>query len=195
MKFNARSFAIIAAILVLSIGFGFAFDGIATAIEKKQYPLSERYADDILEVSIEYGIPEVILWAIVRTESGFAGDLEGNDGGIGLMQLTPDEFAMIQTDILKKAPEDKGLLYDPKKNLACGAAYLSYLYQRDGVWETVFAAFDAGTETVDAWLTNPEYVNELGMLENIPNAKTARFVRDVTKARELYIKLYFNTTT
>ena len=191
MKFNARSFAIIAAILVLSIGFGLAFDGIATAIEKKQYPLSPRYADDIQRVSAEYGIPEVILWAIVRTESGFSSNLEGEDGGIGLMQLTPDEFAMIQTDILKEAPQDAGLLYDPAKNLACGAAYLSFLYQRYGVWETVFAAFDAGTDATDAWLANPDYVSSLGTLQNIPNAKTARFVRDVNEAREFYIKLYF----
>ena len=191
MKFNARSLAIIAAILVLSIGFGFAFDGIATAIEKKQYPLSQRYAQDIREVAAEYGIPEVILWAIVRTESNFSSNREGNDGGIGLMQLTPEEFAMIQSDILHITPEDKGLLYDPQKNLQCGTAYLSYLYQRYGVWETVFAAFDAGVEAVDAWLANPAYTTELGTLQNIPNAKTARFVRDVEKARELYIKLYF----
>ena len=191
MKFNARSLAIIAAILVLSIGFGFAFDGIATAIEKKQYPLSQRYAQDIREVAAEYGIPEVILWAIVKTESNFSSNREGDDGGIGLMQLTPEEFAMIQSDILHITPEDKGLLYDPQKNLQCGTAYLSYLYQRYGVWETVFAAFDAGVEAVDAWLANPAYATELGTLQNIPKAKTARFVRDVEKARELYIKLYF----
>jgi len=191
MKFNARSLAIIAAILVLSIGFGFAFDGIATAIEKNQYPLSPRYANDIREVATEYGIPEVILWAIVRTESNFSSNYEGEDGGIGLMQLTPDEFTMIQSDILHITPEDKGLLYDPQKNLQCGAAYLSYLYERYGVWETVFAAFDAGIASVDAWLATPEYVTELGTLKNIPNTKTARFVRDVEKARELYINLYF----
>lgn len=191
MKFNARSFAIIAAILVLSIGFGFAFDGVATAIEKKQYPLSPRYAEDIRNAAEKYGIPEVVLWAIVQTESGFASNLEGKDGGIGLMQLTPDTFAMIQTDILKETPEDKGRLYDPEKNLECGAAYLSFLYQRYGVWETVFAAFDAGTDAVDAWLANSEYVSELGTLKNIPNTATARFVQDVVDARELYIKLYF----
>lgn len=191
MKLNARSLAIIAAILTLSIGFGFAFDGIATAIEKNQYPLSPRYANDIREVAAKYGIPEVILWATVRTESGFASNLEGKDGGIGLMQLTPAEFAMIQTEILGEAPEDAGRLYDPQKNLTCGAAYLSYLYERYGVWETVFAAFDAGTEAVDAWLSNPEYASEFGTLASIPNAKTARYVRDVEKARELYIKLYF----
>ena len=129
--------------------------------------------------------------ATVRTESRFTSNLEGDDGGIGLMQLTPEEFAMIQTDILRVPPEDKGLLYDPQKNLQCGTAYLSYLYQRYGVWETVFAAFDAGTASVDAWLANPEYVTELGTLKNIPDKQTARFVRDVMKARELYIKLYF----
>ena len=191
MKFNARSLAIIAAILVVSIGFGFAFDAAATAIEKKNYPLSPRYADDISIVALEYGIPEVILWATVRTQSGFSSNLEGKDGGIGLMQLTPDEFAMIQTDILGIPQEDAGRLYDPVKNLQCGAAYLSYLYERYGVWETVFAAFDAGTSAVDAWLANPEYVSNLGTLKNIPNSETARFVRDVEKAREIYIKLYF----
>ena len=191
MKFNARSFAIIAAILALSIGFGFAFDGIATAIEKKQYPLSPRYAEDIQKVAEEYGIPEVILWATVSTESGFSSNLEGKNGGIGLMQLTPEEFAMIQTDILKETPEDSGRLYDPRKNLECGAAYLSYLYERYGVWEIVFAAFDAGTASVDAWLADPECVNELGILKNIPSPSTARYVKEVTKARELYIKLYF----
>ena len=191
MKFNARSLIVIAAILVLSIGFGFAFDGVATAIEKKQYPLSPRYAEDIRDAAEKYGIPEAVLWAIVRTESGFASNLEGKDGGIGLMQLTPDTFAMIQTDIIKETPEDKGRLYDPEKNLECGAAYLSFLYQRYGVWETVFAAFDAGTAAVDAWLADPEHVSELGTLKNIPNTATARFVKDVVDARELYIKLYF----
>lgn len=191
MKFNAKSLVIIAAILVLSIGFGFAFDGIATAIEKKQYPISERYADDIRKVSEKYGIPEVILWATVRTESHFSSNMEGPNGGIGLMQLTPSEFAMIQTEILGESPEDAGRLYDPQKNLECGAAYLSFLYQRYGVWETVFAAFDAGTAKVDSWLSNPEYVSELGTLKKIPDAGTARFVRDVTEAHDLYTRLYF----
>ena len=191
MKFNAKSVIIIAAILVLSIGFGFAFDGIATVIEKKQYPLHERYAEDIRATAAKYGIPEAILWATVSTRSGFASNLEGKNGGIGLMQLTPEEFAMIQADILGEVPQDKGLLYDPEKNLECGAAYLSFLYDRYGVWETVFAAFDAGTEAVDAWLIDPAYVSEVGTLASIPNPKTEQFVRDVMHAHELYVKLYF----
>ena len=191
MKLNSRSLLIISAILVLSIGFGFAFDGIATAIERRQYPLHERYANDIRNTAAQYGLPEAILWATVKTQSGFAADLEGDDGSIGLMQLTPEEFAMIQTEILLENPEESGRLYDPKKNLQCGAAYLSYLYQRYGVWETVFAAFDVGTATVDAWLANPEYVSDLGTLKTIPCAQTESFVHDVMRARELYTRLYF----
>lgn len=191
MRFNAKSVIIIAAILLLSIGFGFAFDGIATVIEKKQYPLHERYVEDIRATAAEYGIPEAILWATVSTRSNFSSSLEGKNGGIGLMQLTPEDFAMIQVDILGEDAQDKGLLYDPEKNLKYGAAYLSFLYDRYGVWETVFAAFDAGTEAVDAWLINPEYVSELGTLSTIPYHKTEQFVRDAMHAHRLYVKLYF----
>ena len=191
MKINIRHVSILLAILLLSVAFGFAFDAVMTAIERNEHPIVDAYAEQIRATAEEFALPEAILWAVVRTESNFASNAVGEDGSIGLMQLTPQEFTMIQTDILKEAPEDAGRLYDPEKNLQCGAAYLSYLYERYGVWETVFAAFDAGIASVDAWLANPEYVTELGTLKKIPDAKTARFVRDVEKAHQLYTKLYF----
>jgi len=118
VKFNARSALILLLILALSVGFGFAYDGIATALERNKYPLNERYADDIREAAEAYGIPEAIVWATVCTESGFSGDLVGEDGGIGLMQLTPDTFSMIQTKLLGESAEEAGRLYEPKKKSA-----------------------------------------------------------------------------
>ncbi|MBQ9796166.1 MAG: lytic transglycosylase domain-containing protein [Clostridia bacterium] len=191
MKFNARSALILLLILALSVGFGFAYDGIATALERNKYPLNERYADDIRAAAEAYGIPEAIVWATVCTESGFSGDLVGEDGGIGLMQLTPDTFSMIQTKLLGESAEEAGRLYEPQKNLQCGAAYLSYLYQRYGVWETVFAAYHAGTDAVDAWLQDPECVSEMGTLVKIPDAATARYVKALAEAHSLYTTLYF----
>lgn len=191
MKFNLRSVLILLLILALSVGFGFAYDGIATAAERNRYPINERYADEIRAQAEQFGIPEAILWATVCTESGFAGDLVGADGGIGLMQLTPELFAMIQTELLDESPEPAGRLYDPQKNLQCGTAYLSHLYQRYGVWETVFAAYHIGTDAVDGWLRDPECVSEVGTLKKIPDADTARFVQKLTEAHTLYTKLYF----
>jgi hypothetical protein len=85
VKFNARSALILLLILALSVGFGFAYDGIATALERNKYPLNERYADDIRAAAEEYAIPEAIVWATVCTESGFSGDLVGEDGGQGVV--------------------------------------------------------------------------------------------------------------
>ncbi len=191
MRFNLRSVLIIVLILALSVGFGFAFDGIATATERNRYPLHERYADDIRTQAKAYGVPEAIVWATVRTGSNFASNYEGANGGIGLMQLTPTQFSMIQTDILGENADDAGRLYDPQKNLQCGTAYLSYLYQRYGVWETVFAAYYAGADVVDGWMQDPAYMSELGTLKTIPDADAARFVKDVLHAHELYTRLYF----
>lgn len=191
MKWNIRRVGILLSILAVSIGFGFAFDAIATIIEKHSYPLEPTYADSIRANADAFGIPEPVLWAMVRTQSHFASNAVGTDGRIGLMQLTPTEFAMIQSDLLGEEPQNEGMLYDPQTNLRCGAAYLSELYRRYGIWETVYAAYAVGSETVDAWLKEPAYVSEQGTLKQIPNASAAAFVREVSKAQELYTKLYF----
>ena len=86
---------------------------------------------------------------------------------------------------------DPGILYDPETNLRIGAAYLSHLYQRYGVWDTVFAAYHAGIDQVDAWLKNPEYVNARGRLENIPQKETRDYVTQMNQSVRTYSELYY----
>ena len=192
MKLNLRHLSILLAILILAVGFGFAFDAVATAIEKGQYPLSTAYGDEIRNTAEEFALPEAVLWAVVRTESNFSSNTVGEDGSIGLMQLTPDEFHMIQAEILceEEAPTD--LLYAPRTNLRTGSAYLSYLYQRYGVWFTVYAAYAVGCDTVDAWMRDPDCVNDLGTLISIPDDAVAARVDATVKAQKMYSNLYFD---
>ncbi len=191
MKLTFRRLILFLVILGLSVGFGFAFDAAAGALERRQYPMDSRYAALIRENADTHGIPEPILWAMVRTESDFASNAVGADGSIGLMQLAPEDFNRILSEILGEAPSEPGLLYDPETNLHCGSAYLSYLYRRYGVWETVYAAWHAGPSTVDAWLRDPDCVDELGRLQRIPDADTEAFAATVRKAVEMYTSLYF----
>ena len=193
MKLNFRRVAIFLLLLAISVGFGFGFDAVATVMEKNRYPIREEFADQIRACSEEFGVPEAIIWATVCVESGFVSDAVGKDGGIGLMQLTPKDMEMIQTDILGEEPQHKGFLYYPQANLRCGTAYLSWLYQRYGVWETVFAAYSAGYGTVDAWLKDPELITPQGTLSSIPDAEARDFVSDATEAFEAYTKLYFES--
>jgi soluble lytic murein transglycosylase len=192
LKITIRHVSILLAILLLSVGFGFAFDAVATAIEKSQYPLNTAYGDEIRRTSEELALPEAVLWAVVHTESAFESNREGEDGSIGLMKLTPEEFHMIQTELLEEEPSPADLLYAPKTNLRAGGAYLSYLYQRYGVWYAVYAAYAVGCDTVDAWMQDEKNVNDHGTLISIPDASVAAHVDATVRAQRMYSNLYFD---
>ena len=85
-----------------------------------------------------------------------------------------------------------GMIYDPATNLRAGAALVSALHLRYGAWDTVYAAYFIGEETVDAWLADESLVNDLNRLQSIPDSDTEDFVDDVKDAVETYQKLYFN---
>lgn len=193
MKLNSRRLIALLLLVLLSVGFGFAFDAVATAIEKHQYPMPQELAEYVSSAAEEFGLPETVLWAFVRTESRFASDLVSPDGAIGLLQLTPETFSMICTEILGEEEKSSELLYAPATNLHYGAALISSLYERYGVWETAYAAYFAGRETVDAWLRDPELVTPQGRL-NIPDPDTAAYVEDLLRAVERYGELYFSRT-
>ena len=192
MKLTAQRLLIFFLIVLLSVGFGFAYDAIADAAERRSYPQVESYADMIATCSAEFGAPEAVIWATVRNESDFVSSAVTGDH-IGLMQLTPDQLTFVCREILREEPPDAGMRYDPKTNLRIGCAWLSALYQRYGMWESVYAAWHAGTDAADAWLTNPDCLNDQGRLTHIPDSKTAAFVSRMKKSADMYAKLYYES--
>ena len=193
MRINSRHIAILALLILLSIGFGFAFDAIATAVDRHSYPLVESLAEQVAQESERHGIEEPILWAVLCTSGGFVSNTVSEDGRIGLMQLSPEIFSFICTELWRGEAKDAGMLYDPTTNLSAGCAYLAYLYTYYGVWEHAHAAYFAGVETVNAWLEDPENLTAQGVLESIPDEKTAAYVEEVTKAADHYRQLYYQS--
>ena len=191
MKLTVQRVIIFLLLAAISIGVGFGYDAVATAVEKRNYPLPNRYASIIEEQSEQFGVPQPVIYAIIRCESDFAGDLSSDDGKIGLMQISPQQLETVYDELLHEPIPDHGILYDPKTNLRVGTAWLSHLYQRYGVWETVYAAWVAGTDTTDEWLSDDDVVNEQGRLEHIPDKTAAKFVAQAEKSEEMYQKLYF----
>lgn len=192
MKLNAKHLVALLLLLLLSVGFGFAFDAVATAIEKHRYPMPAELAEYVEDSAAAFGLPETVLWAFVHTESDFQSDLHSPDGSIGLMQLTPEEFSHVLTEVLGEEEKSSELLYAPATNLHYGAARVSFLYERYGVWETAYAAYCIGTDTVDAWLRDPALMTPQGRLASIPDERTADYVEKMLRAVEEYGKLYFN---
>ncbi|MBR2722566.1 MAG: transglycosylase SLT domain-containing protein [Clostridia bacterium] len=193
MKWNIYRVLALILLVPLSIGFGFAFDGTATAIERATHPRDEAIAPLVKEYSAQCALPEHILWATVLTCSDFVSNAVSTDGRIGLMQIKPETYAFVCTEIRGGEAQDAGLLYEPKTNLLAGAEWLSYLYQRYGVWETAYAAYYAGTDTVDAWLADESLRTPLGTIREIPDKSCRAFVKDLGDAVEMYAKLYYQS--
>ena len=181
---------IILVVLAISIVFGFLFDFICTRIEYSIYPKPAEYNSFVSEYSEKYGVPENLIYAVIKTESKFDSSAESSVGAVGLMQMMPDTFSWLTSDRLGDR-YSVGMLYDPETNIKYGVYYLSWLYDKYADWDTALAAYNAGPGNVDKWLEDPEITDtESGKLVNIPFKETRNYVKKVNKAREKYDSLY-----
>lgn len=187
VKSSLRMSGVILVILALSIVAGFLYQTIWDAIDRMRYP--QDYSEYVTKYATEYGVPEYIVYAVIKVESDFASNALSSAGAVGLMQMTPDTFDWVS--MLMKRTADAGMLYDPETNIEYGTYLLSYLYMRYNRWDTVFAAYNAGMSRVDGWLNDPAIANEDGHLVDIPIRETDKYVDRVNDAIEVYRRLYY----
>ena len=182
----------IAFIAVLAIGLGFLADFLITCLEKNAYP--REYAEYVEVYAEAYGVPEGLVYAVIRTESSFDSGAVSPVGAVGLMQLMPSTFEWLTDDKLFEHLES-GMLYDPETNIKYGTYCLSFLYDRYGDWELALAAYNGGLGNVDKWLEDDRYADADGEggLKRIPFKETRQFVARVTDAWEMYERLYGNS--
>lgn len=150
-----------------------------------------EYSEYVEKYSLEYGVPKDVIYAVIKVESNFDPNAESSKGAMGLMQLTPSTFEWLCGKIDTEFSEQ--LITDPEINIHAGVWYLSYLYAEFAVWETAYAAYNAGQGTVRGWLEDTE-ISDRGHLINIPYPETANYVVKVKQAREMYIKLLESET-
>ena len=180
---------VIAVIVLISIGLGFFADFIVTCCEKSAYP--RGYSEYVTIYSEKYGVPETLVYAVIRTESDFESGAVSGAGAVGLMQLMPSTFKWLTDDMLFEHLES-GMLYDPETNIRYGTYCLSYLYDRYGRWDLALAAYNGGLGNVDEWLEDDRYADGEGGLKRIPFKETRQFVSRVTEVWEMYERLYGN---
>ena len=176
---------IILIVLAISIVFGFVFDFAVNQIEHALYPQPSKYTESVQKYSERFNVPEELIWAVIKTESGFDSSAVSSAGAVGLMQLTESTFNEISTQRLKEGLA-AGMRYDPDTNIRYGTYYLSYLYQRYGNWDAALAAYNGGLGNADDW------VDENGKLSvnDIPFRETRNYVKKVNWARGKYEDLY-----
>ncbi len=171
-------------ILVVSVALGFAFEFAASTYERMTHPI--RYSDYVDECSERFDVPREVIYAVIRAESGFDPEAVSPKGAVGLMQILPETYEWLTTKTGEEYSPDK--LYDPYTNIYYGTFFLDMLRDEFIIWETAYAAYNAGFGRVREWLKDPSYATN-GHLTDIPYPETAKYVVRVRDAAEVYGRL------
>jgi len=108
----------------------------------------EPYAREITEAANRYGIPERLVTAMIRAESGFNPRAVSRKGAQGLMQLMPSTASVLG---VRNS-------FDPRENIDGGVRHLRGLLDRfPGNLPFAIAAYNAGEKAVTAYGGIPPY--------------------------------------
>jgi len=143
-----------------------------------------------------FTLDKALVYAIVRTESGFNPDVVSPKGAIGLMQLLPESAARVAGDDRLKA--DTSPLFDPSFNLRVGQDYLTWLMQMGMGYDLlkVVAAYNGGPGMVikTAQAIGADAQDDLLLIESIPAFETRAYVQKVMAGYWTYRQLFGQDT-
>ncbi len=172
-------------LLLISVAGLFAYDRFLRETHPLKYTAYvERYAS-------EYGIQPTLVYAVIKTESGFRADAVSNVGARGLMQIMEDTFDWIKFRLGDEETEYYDM-YDPETNIRYGCYLLGFLLDEFGQTDEAMAAYHAGRGNVNDWLSDERYSSDGIHLDVIPIADTAHYVNKINKAMDNYVRLYNN---
>lgn len=135
------------------------------------------------------GLPEELVYSVIRAESSFAPRIVSPAGAIGLMQIMPSTACTL---VKGKSPATiSALLASPEFNVGCGIRHLRNLmtlYRGDVV--LAIAAYNAGSGNVNRWLKKYGALRRDEFIEQIPFGETREYVKKVLGGAEVYRLLY-----
>lgn len=159
--------------------------GLFTFVKVKYlYPLS--FKEEIIEYADYYGHDRALIFAVVKTESGFDKNAVSSAGAIGLMQITEKTGKYIA----QRLGVENYDLNDVETNLDFGCFYIKYLILRFENLDTALIAYNAGEGNVALWLQNKEYSTDKKTLINIPFSETNEYIKKIHENFSKYKKIY-----
>ena len=118
-----------------------------TAVSQK-FHSTDKYDHFITDAAEQTGVDSRLLKAMIKAESDFDPRAVSHKGAMGLMQIMPENFKMLDL----KNP------FDPWENIKAGARYFQQLYKRfNGQLALSLAAYNAGPTAVDYYKSIPPY--------------------------------------
>lgn len=148
-----------------------------------------KYENLVERYSRENDLDKYLVYAVIKTESGFDPQAASNVGARGLMQIMEPTFDWVK---YRLGDEDSRYLdmYDPETNIRYGCWLIGYLCREFGDVDTAMAAYHAGSGQVSEWLEDGDISADGVHLDVIPISDTAHYVSKIDRALDTYKKLY-----
>ncbi len=133
-------------------------------------------------------LPLGLLWSVMRQESGFRAGVRSPVGAVGLLQLMPATADKVAAELGEKF--DPAVLTRADASVRFGAFYLRKLLDTfQGNVPLALAAYNAGPQAVQRWLTGAEGLELDLFVARIPYDETRGYVERVlgNHARYAYL--------
>lgn len=158
-------------------------------LELARYP--QKYRELVEQYAGENQVDPLVIYSVIRTESGFDPQAESAVGARGLMQITEETFWWIKSKIAPGEELEFEDLYDPETNIRFGAYYFAACLERyENDLSTAAAAYHSGWGTVDRLLEQEAYSADGAILHTFPYEQMKLYVYKITHAFQKYQTLY-----
>ena len=157
---------------------------LSVAELQSYYP--KAFAGIIDPLAAATGIPDHILYGLVREESYFDADIVSSAGAIGLSQLMPATAASVARGLRMTNPD----LRDPATNLTIGARHLEDLLSSVDSPTKALLSYNAGMARLRQWERASRGLPVDLFVESVPFAETREYVRKILVSSVMYAFLY-----
>ena len=150
----------------------------------------KAYWSDLKRSSVANGLDPYLVASLIRQESEFNPNAVSRANAVGLMQLLPKTGKAVARQVKMKR-YTASQLYTPAVNLQLGTRYFRGMVDKfGGSFEYALAAYNAGSDRVEDWLSQGKYRDPQEFVESIPFTETREYVQAILRNASVYKQLY-----
>jgi soluble lytic murein transglycosylase len=154
------------------------------------YLFPRPYWTDVRRFAMENQLDPYLVAALIRQESEFNPGAVSRANAFGLMQLLPITGKKTAKELRIRGFRTETLLV-PNINLQLGTRYFRDMVEHyNGQVEYALAAYNAGPNRVEDWLSAGNYRDVAEFVESIPFTETREYVQSIMRNARIYRRLY-----
>jgi soluble lytic murein transglycosylase len=149
----------------------------------------KAYWSDLKRYAAANELDPYLVASLIRQESEFNPSAVSRANAVGLMQLLPKTGKAVAKEVKFKR-YNSSLLFSPAVNLQLGTRYFRGMVDKFGGFEYALAAYNAGSDRVEDWLSQGKYRDPQEFVESIPFTETREYVQAILRNASVYKQIY-----